>query len=366
MHRIAYLRKKTIAVYRLFTLISLIAALPGLSQEFAYFRYEGRIGTQDVVMHLHRNAQVSDPNIQRMYQGVYYYLAYEIPIPVAGLAFLDGTLELHEGNGSMNLDLQPDGSFKGNWTSQDGDKVVPVSLTERYSGGAVPFSGAGFYDRRALFPDHRESPGMHVALYWLEPSASIGHEQRAYIQESIHRELAGKAIKCCPGGRGVFEAIRNEQFRLYNEEFGALARTDPDMPAQLLNFADELGVYVLYNSNGILSLAFNHYFYSGGAHGVHAVTTRSYDVDKRQRIKLQDRFRPGYETALQAALNKAARTYAGLGSDAPLKQYFLVDQIPITDNYYFTGKGVVFSYPPYEIAAFAEGQIELFVPFSSF
>lgn len=365
MHHNAYLRKKTIAVYRLLTLLSLLVALRGTAQEFAYFRYEGRIGAQDVVMHLHRNVPVDDPNIQRMYQGVYYYLAYEIPIAFTGMAFDDGTLELQEGNGSMSLDRQPDGSFKGNWMHEDGQKVVPVSLSERYSDGAIPFSGAAFYDRRTLFPGHQDSPGMDVALFWLEPSTAVGREQRSFIQENIHRELAGKAIKCCPGGRGVFEAIRNEQFRLYNEEFGAIARSDPDMPAQLMNFADELGVYVLYNSNNILSLAFNHYFYSGGAHGVHAVTTRSYDLDRRQRIKLQDRLRPGYERALQAALDKAARIHAGLGADDPLKQFFLVDQIPITDNYYFTGKGVVFSFPPYEIAAYAAGQIELFVPFSS-
>ncbi|WP_404980203.1 RsiV family protein [Chitinophaga pollutisoli] len=34
------------------------------------------------------------------------------------------------------------------------------------------------------------------------------------------------------------------------------------------------------------------------------------------------------------------------------------------DNFYLTNKGAVFSFVPYEIAAYAAGQITLFVPWN--
>ena len=42
----------------------------------------------------------------------------------------------------------------------------------------------------------------------------------------------------------------------------------------------------------------------------------------------------------------------------------LVDKIPVTDNFYFDEKNLYFHYSPYEIAAFAAGDITIPIPWT--
>ena len=63
---------------------------------------------------------------------------------------------------------------------------------------------------------------------------------------------------------------------------------------------------------------------------------------------------------------RAARRYSGLDEGDVLEDdgYYLVEEIPFTTNVGITGQGIIFDYPPYEVAAYAAGEIRLFVPFS--
>jgi hypothetical protein len=112
-------------------------------------------------------------------------------------------------------------------------------------------------------------------------------------------------------------------------------------------------------------MGFTHYGYTGGAHGNYATTVVSYDPEKMKSIERKDVLKPGHEKALQAALNQSARKRAGLSAGGNLGDAYFVEEIPFTDNFYLTNKGMVFSYPPYEIASYADGQVELFVPFTA-
>ena len=54
-----------------------------------------------------------------------------------------------------------------------------------------------------------------------------------------------------------------------------------------------------------------------------------------------------------------------LNNTDPLTDAGLSDnKIKANDNFYVTTKGIGFSYSPYEIAAYAVGEINIFIPFS--
>ncbi|RYF79039.1 MAG: DUF3298 domain-containing protein, partial [Chitinophagaceae bacterium] len=46
-----------------------------------------------------------------------------------------------------------------------------------------------------------------------------------------------------------------------------------------------------------------------------------------------------------------------------LTEVLFENKIAPNDNFYITGKGIGFSYAPYEIAAYAYGEINLFIAF---
>ncbi|MDX2136360.1 MAG: DUF3298 domain-containing protein [Saprospiraceae bacterium] len=349
-------------------LFVLLFVFPGImcAQEFDYHRYEGTIGDKRVVLHLHKNAfreYVNGENLNVVqYRGMFYNAAHDMPVAINGSPDEAGRLNLYEARSSMQL-VQTGTTLSGTWTDEGSTKTYPVELREAYPNGSVAFTGYSFYDRKPLFPQKNTSPGMQVNLCWLEPSGKMPEETRKFLREVIHREMMGTTQPCCPGPEKAFETIRDEQFRMYDEEFRETLQQDPEMPEHMMNFSDEQVVAVLYNDKHLLSLGFTHYFYSGGAHGNYATTTRSYDLKKRKAIELSDVFSPGYEKPLEGALDRAARVYMELKPTDKLENAYLVEKIPVTDNFYLTGKGIVFSYPPYEIAAYANGQIDLFIPF---
>jgi len=81
-------------------------------------------------------------------------------------------------------------------------------------------------------------------------------------------------------------------------------------------------------------------------------------------LGINDVFKPGFEATLDAALEKSLRKKFGLAAKAPLTELLFEESFSYTDNFCLTGKGILFNYPPYEIAAYAVGEIKLFVPFS--
>ena len=48
----------------------------------------------------------------------------------------------------------------------------------------------------------------------------------------------------------------------------------------------------------------------------------------------------------------------------PLSNKLFENSVESTSNFCITPKGILFLYNPYEIAAYAYGEIELFIPFS--
>jgi hypothetical protein len=90
----------------------------------------------------------------------------------------------------------------------------------------------------------------------------------------------------------------------------------------------------------------------------------SYDLQKNKILKLEDVFEGDYKMALRAQLENAYRKAYKVPNHVKLPEgYLLTDHIDPTDNFILTDKGILFGYSPYEIAAYAMGQVNLFVPF---
>lgn len=108
------------------------------------------------------------------------------------------------------------------------------------------------------------------------------------------------------------------------------------------------------NKNGLLTLATMHYAYTGGAHGNYATSIFSFSTDSTRLLSFQEVFLPDQENALSELLTNKANT---LGIP------YQTETVPVTDNFGFTEEGILFNYPPYEIASYADGEIEIVLPY---
>jgi hypothetical protein len=65
-----------------------------------------------------------------------------------------------------------------------------------------------------------------------------------------------------------------------------------------------------------------------------------------------------------ALLDTVARAQYNIPQGVPLMPNVFNNELYIPENYFVTHKGITFSYWPYDIAAYAQGEIQLFIPWS--
>ena len=111
---------------------------------------------------------------------------------------------------------------------------------------------------------------------------------------------------------------------------------------------------IVYASEKLVSFKIVSWSYSGGAYGM--TDTKVGTVRKGKVLKLSD-LPENIETLWQQALKSHPESKT-------IKEYakFLNEEPQITDNFYLDDKGIHFIYQPYEIAPFATGTIDIFVP----
>lgn len=128
-----------------------------------------------------------------------------------------------------------------------------------------------------------------------------------------------------------------------------------------LDLTQSMQVY--WNDAERLCLALLTYTYYGGAHGNYSTEFINLDLEKGELIQLSSILANGYDSKLVPILNQKARAAYQLPKNSSLNEFFFEENIHPTDNFALTDKGILFVYPPYELAAYAMGEIALFVSF---
>ncbi len=250
-----------------------------------------------------------------------------------------------------------------------------VVLRAGHPPGSVPLAVHAFAD--SVLADARlaASARGHLCLVAVLPP----HPAR--LTAAVRSFIAGDTVPgtAPPPTLPVQWAARQREFQqAYRADVDTAQRLagDSAATATTLNYAQQTLLRVIWNEAGLLSLGAYAYSYRGGAHGYHATTVASFDPLTGRRLGFDDVFRPGAAAHLGRALDRAARRQFALAPPAPLGGEagaggagqetgpLFVAHIPVTRNMCLTGGGVLFVYHPYEIAAYAYGELELFVPFS--
>lgn len=121
-----------------------------------------------------------------------------------------------------------------------------------------------------------------------------------------------------------------------------------------------------YAGTQTLSLSLFSDSYTGGAHPNSSLIYVNYDVFSRKIIKLSDLINPIMMARLTYIASTIFRKQEGLSPTEPLENYFFENQkFSLNTNFLITKKGLLFFYNPYEIRSYAEGPMELLVPYTA-
>lgn len=112
---------------------------------------------------------------------------------------------------------------------------------------------------------------------------------------------------------------------------------------------DTLLCYMIYRSS-----------YLGGAHGMYSTEYHTYSLADGYELSAADLFGEEKMEALKALIRAKLCQTCNAASDEELSAAgFFPDYISVTDNFRITPAGIIFHYNPYEIACYANGEIDV-------
>lgn len=352
---------------------------PTSSPGAAYHVYRARLPGQadSSTLHLVAAPGTFTTGKATAYVGSYYgaaghpYTLSSQPTTADSVVLFDTSSEKAVGPESDNqrwlLRRQPG---RGDLAGTVGGQPVRLRLVPPVA-GALTFAVRCFADSGAAFPQEVKSPQGHLSLQALVPLGGLAAARQA-LETSLLRDLRGNSVDGLPPLPlpTFYKQQRQVFFKTYRED-AADSRPAPADTAGIgphgpsMRYEDQTATYVLYQQGKLLSLGFFHYNFSGGAHGNYGTTAASYDLRTGRRLRYADIFRPTAEARLAALLGRAVRPLVGLEASDPLDKQLFVKQMPVTHNVFLTAGGAVFIYQPYEIAAYAQGEVRVFVPLAA-
>lgn len=123
-----------------------------------------------------------------------------------------------------------------------------------------------------------------------------------------------------------------------------------------VNYEKTINGRVAFSNINIVSYAVGGYEYSGGAHGYTSLYYFVFDLKTGKRLTEADIFTGNYEEVLTKILLKKLESedcFAG----------FYIDKVRPNGNFFINEKGITYFFNSYEIAAYACGNFEVFIPF---
>jgi hypothetical protein len=125
---------------------------------------------------------------------------------------------------------------------------------------------------------------------------------------------------------------------------------------------------IAYNGNCTISLYYDEYAYTGGAHGTIFRTSDTWDIKKRRNIRLDDivrcRYGGEYDYIKHLIIDRI-KSYEGIEKFMCLENF--EEKIVCNfynENFYLVPEGLVVYYQQYDVAPYAVGIPQFLIPFN--
>ena len=325
-----------------------VADVPAMPQR-AGTLFRGSVGGAKVEMDIKRDGDALS--------GSYYYLKSGSAnrLTLKGKVASDGTFTMQESDGAG----KQTGQFKGTW-KQDPNEAGAMLEGEWLKPGQTG-EGLGFYayEQMVYFTT--------TAVTTREIKETIKPKKAELSAEYL--ELSGGAGAA--GFNQLAKARVTKALTDFKKDLAGVTAEDIKRMGEMGNYID-IGYDVEYADEDVISVNFGEDTFTGGAHPNHNTFTLNYDLKQGRELKLADLFKPGskyLQTIADYALRDLkSRKDPDSGENLGLAQDIFEDGAkPTTDNYRnwnITKKGLLITFPPYQVGAYAVGPQTVIVPYS--
>lgn len=285
------------------------------------------------------------------------------PMTISGKAGKDSRLTMAtdpwERPISFTLQFKEGQTLKGSCDIKGIGKNLPVVLTEKYPEGSIQMN-AYFFKGSVALVKNPDSPTGRIRLSLVLP----GESSNSIVSDSLKRLIVSRYTEndtrifdpdkiLNSVAQVFFDTYVNNNIDIYNRTSGQC------FSWELLNF-----MHIVQNSSSILAFYTEQYAFTGGAHGLQNRKYTVVSLTTGKVVLLKDLFRENYSEKLTEILTRKARkTYHVPDNKTMIDAGFFVDQIVPTDNFYLTRNGIGFFYNQYDIAPYANGAADLFLPY---
>lgn len=344
-----------------------VSSQPMPSQSF----YKHLTGTLDTTMQLTVDLFSHNGDIS----GYYYYyfsepgnehiLHYGKSIPVKG-TITGSEIILNEFSGNSSTFkgfIDSENKISGKWVRKEYEEPISFKIQEDYSKGSLPFI---YYSQtyqenlniETSVPNYK--PAAKINLVLLYPDLKNGNPLKDTLDFFITQFLINSK-ESISSPKLLLDNISDDFFASY---FTATEGIKDISSSASLNWEKNLSMDIRHNENNIVSIKFEKYAYTGGAHGISITEYAVCDLAKKKKLTLMNIFKENAKGEVDQILDTKLRKLNGLNSEESLREAgFFVDKVEWSDNFFINNQGIGFFYNVYEIAPYASGITELFIPF---
>lgn len=326
-----------------------------------YKRMTGTIGGRLVILHLSKfGPQVA---------GYYLYTEDSRPVRVSNwqdtvaddhyYLTAEGSQAIDADSGSWDIVISSN-TATGKWTGTGG-KTADINLKEEYPAGSVQLEAFHYTDTGRMFRS-MPYPQATIVFGGLYPSMADKSETAAFLRSAIANAMNLEGGEGMPKG---FEIRAWRYFGNYRLDLkGLIDSTAAEEKRKEISYQYNTAFQhsVLYNDNNWLVLEQATAAYTGGAHGTYNTHYLNIDVTARRAWRLTEMVSD--TASLKPLLEVAVRDHFKIAVTEKLDSRLLVADMPVAGDVYVTPAGLTFVYQPYEIASYADGMVQLFIPYS--
>lgn len=234
-----------------------------------------------------------------------------------------------------------------------------------------------FEASEVIYPSDDKPDSMVVEINIEIPTLLPVDSSLSPIQQNILEQLFGKRFASLAPEEAMWAYIRmnqDEYLRMNREQLESQQQdestysgiTDDQEESLTYTFSEEnyISARLMDVVGNIFSYSIEQYVYMGGAHGIGTRFFYNYDMTTGNLLKEEMLFSEGYKEELTQLLrhNLVLQT-EDLHSDSDLENSeFRQESIVPNNNFCIQSDGISWHFNPYDIAPYAYGDTDIFVP----
>ena len=202
--------------------------------------------------------------------------------------------------------------------------------------------------------DCTDCPLVDIRLPQVIEKRKIGRTINSTLQEEVIELLSydeDQSVKDISGAISSF----NGGYQDVREMF----------PDESIAWEAKIKGEVIFENKDLISIRLVAYIFTGGAHGFGSTRFLNFDKGSGNELERNDLFKDRQK--LEEIAENRFRIQENIPQNAPINStgfMFETDSFYLPENIGFTEEGLQLLYNPYEVASYADGTIELLIPYA--